>query len=36
MSITVTQLLIWILIAAVVGVVGEVLAGRRGPSGFLY
>jgi uncharacterized membrane protein YeaQ/YmgE (transglycosylase-associated protein family) len=35
MSITVAQLLIWIIIAAVVGVVGELLAGRRGPGGFL-
>lgn len=33
MSITVTQLLIWIIIAAVVGVGGELLAGRRGPGG---
>ncbi len=35
MTITLTQLLIWVLIAAVVGIVGELLAGRRGPHGFI-
>lgn len=35
MSITLTQLLIWVLIAAVVGIVGELLARRRAPDGFL-
>ena len=35
MTITLTQLLIWILIAAVVGIGGELLAGRRGPHGFI-
>jgi uncharacterized membrane protein YeaQ/YmgE (transglycosylase-associated protein family) len=34
-SITLTQLLIWIVIAAIVGIVGELLAGRRGPAGFI-
>jgi hypothetical protein len=34
MSITVALLLVWISIAAVVEVVGELLAGRRGPGGF--
>ena len=31
MSISFTQVLIWILIAALVGVVGELLAHRRAP-----
>jgi hypothetical protein len=35
MSISFTQVLIWILIAAVVGVVGELLARRRAPDGIL-
>jgi uncharacterized membrane protein YeaQ/YmgE (transglycosylase-associated protein family) len=35
MSISFTQLLIWILIAAVVGVVGELLAHRRAPDGIV-
>jgi uncharacterized membrane protein YeaQ/YmgE (transglycosylase-associated protein family) len=34
-AVTVTQLLIWVIIAAVVGIAGELLAGRRGPHGFL-
>src|SRR6266849_2614411 len=33
--VTLTQILIWILIAAVVGVVGELLARRRAPDGIL-
>jgi len=35
MDITFTQLLIWILIAALVGVVGELLARRRAPDGIV-
>ena len=35
MEITFTQVLIWILIAALVGVVGELLARRRAPDGIV-
>ncbi|HEY7124255.1 MAG TPA: transglycosylase [Ktedonobacterales bacterium] len=35
MSVTIAQLLIWALIAAIVGIVGELLAGRRGPAGIV-
>ena len=35
MSISLTQVLIWILIAAVVGVIGELIAGRRAPDGIV-
>ena len=35
MSITLTQLIIWVLIAALVGFVGELLARRRAPDGFI-
>jgi uncharacterized membrane protein YeaQ/YmgE (transglycosylase-associated protein family) len=35
MSILLTQVLIWILIAAVIGVVGELLARRRAPDGIV-
>jgi uncharacterized membrane protein YeaQ/YmgE (transglycosylase-associated protein family) len=35
MDISFTQLLIWIVIAAIVGVVGELIARRRGPGGIL-
>ena len=35
MAITLTQLLIWIIIAAVVGVVGELIARRRAPDGII-
>lgn len=35
MTVTVTQLLIWVVIAAIVGIVGELIAGRRGPHGFI-
>ena len=34
-SISFTQVLIWILIVAVVGVVGELLARRRAPDGIV-
>lgn len=35
MTITFTQLAIWILIAALIGIIGEILAGRRAPAGIL-
>jgi uncharacterized membrane protein YeaQ/YmgE (transglycosylase-associated protein family) len=35
MSISFTHVLVWILIAAVVGVVGELLAHRRAPDGIV-
>jgi uncharacterized membrane protein YeaQ/YmgE (transglycosylase-associated protein family) len=35
MSITLTELIIWLIIAALVGFVGEALAHRRGPGGIL-
>jgi uncharacterized membrane protein YeaQ/YmgE (transglycosylase-associated protein family) len=35
MAITFTQLLIWILIAALVGIVGELLARRHAPDGLI-
>jgi len=34
-SITLTQLIIWVIIAALVGFVGELLARRRAPDGFV-
>jgi uncharacterized membrane protein YeaQ/YmgE (transglycosylase-associated protein family) len=35
MNITFTQIFIWIVIAALVGVVGELLARRRAPDGII-
>jgi uncharacterized membrane protein YeaQ/YmgE (transglycosylase-associated protein family) len=35
MEISFTQVLIWIVIAAIVGVVGEMLARRRAPDGIV-
>jgi uncharacterized membrane protein YeaQ/YmgE (transglycosylase-associated protein family) len=35
MSITLTELIIWLIIAAIVGFLGEALAHRRGPGGIL-
>ena len=35
MTITFTQLAIWILIAALIGIIGEIIAGRRAPAGIL-
>ncbi len=35
MEVTVTQLIVWILIAALVGIVGEFIAGRRAPAGII-
>jgi uncharacterized membrane protein YeaQ/YmgE (transglycosylase-associated protein family) len=35
MQLTVTQFLIWLIIAIIVGILGELLAGRRAPNGFI-
>jgi uncharacterized membrane protein YeaQ/YmgE (transglycosylase-associated protein family) len=35
MTVTFTQLIVWIIIAAIVGVLGELIAGRRAPAGIL-
>lgn len=35
MTISLTQLLIWIIIAAIVGVIGELIARRRAPDGIV-
>jgi uncharacterized membrane protein YeaQ/YmgE (transglycosylase-associated protein family) len=35
MTITLTTLLIWLIIAAIVGVVGELIAQRRTPGGII-
>jgi uncharacterized membrane protein YeaQ/YmgE (transglycosylase-associated protein family) len=35
MTLTVTQFIIWLVIAALVGFLGEVIAGRRAPEGIL-
>ncbi len=35
MAVTFTQLIVWIIIAAIIGFLGEVLAGRRAPEGIL-
>ncbi len=35
MEVTVTQLIVWILIAALVGFIGEFIAGRRAPAGII-
>ena len=35
MEVTVVQLIVWIVIAALVGILGEVIAGRRAPAGIL-
>jgi len=35
MTITFGQLIIWIIIAAIVGFIGELIAGRRAPDGIL-
>jgi len=34
-SITLTELLIWLIIAAIVGFIGEALAHRHGPGGLV-
>lgn len=35
MAVTATQLLVWIVIAAIIGFLGELVAGRRAPAGIL-
>lgn len=35
MTLTLTQFVIWLVIAAIVGLLGELIAGRRAPEGFL-
>ena len=35
MEITFTQLIIWIIIAALIGIIGEFIAGRRAPAGIV-
>lgn len=35
MEITFVQLIVWIVIAAIIGFVGEFIAGRRAPAGIL-
>ena len=35
MTLTVTQFIVWLVVAAIVGFLGELIAGRRAPEGFL-
>jgi len=35
MTITVAQFIIWLIVAAIIGFLGELIAGRRAPDGFL-
>lgn len=35
MEVTFVQLLVWVIIAALIGFIGEVIAGRRAPQGIL-
>ncbi len=35
MALTVTQLVIWLIIAALIGLIGEFIAGRRAPAGII-
>ncbi|HET8846428.1 MAG TPA: transglycosylase [Ktedonobacteraceae bacterium] len=35
MTLTAVQFIIWLVIAAIVGFLGEFIAGRRAPAGFL-
>ena len=35
MEVTFTQLIIWIIIAALIGIIGEFIAGRRAPAGIV-
>src|SRR5581483_7558109 len=35
MTLTVLQFIIWLIIAAIVGFLGELIAGRRAPDGIL-
>jgi uncharacterized membrane protein YeaQ/YmgE (transglycosylase-associated protein family) len=35
MTLTVTQFIIWLIVAAIIGLLGELIAGRRAPDGIL-
>ena len=35
MTLTVTQFIVWLVVAAIIGFLGELIAGRRAPAGFL-
>ena len=35
MEVTFVQLIVWIIIAAIIGFLGELIAGRRAPAGIL-
>jgi uncharacterized membrane protein YeaQ/YmgE (transglycosylase-associated protein family) len=35
MTLTVTQFIVWLVVAAIVGFLGELIAGRRTPDGIL-
>ena len=35
MTITFTELIIWLVIAALIGFIGELIAGRRAPAGII-
>ena len=35
MTLTVVQFIVWLIIAAIVGFLGELIAGRRAPDGIL-
>ncbi len=35
MALSLTTLIVWIIIAALVGIIGELIAGRRAPDGLL-
>jgi uncharacterized membrane protein YeaQ/YmgE (transglycosylase-associated protein family) len=35
MVVTATQFLLWVVIAAIIGLIAEFLTGRRAPAGFL-
>ena len=35
MTITFTRLIVWVIIAAIVGFLGELISGRRAPAGIL-
>ena len=35
MTLTVAQFIVWLVVAAIIGFLGELIAGRRAPDGFL-
>ncbi len=35
MTVTFTQLIVWVIVAAIVGFLGELISGRRAPAGIL-